>query len=130
MAKAWNVSQLMVGIMLVSVPPGYFPKQITTPHGHTGLARHFLSHTSHMYKLPADSCIPPERVSHYVAAQPIGTILWMLRKVPNLLHKTVLVQGQGQNGMMRASDTIVCRLAATISFRVASNARACMSVGT
>lgn len=38
------------------------------------------------------------QLDHFVAAQPVGTLIWMLRKCPNLLGKTVLVQGQGQNG--------------------------------
>lgn len=30
--------------------------------------------------------------------KPLGTILWMMRKLPNILHKSVLIVGQGQNG--------------------------------
>lgn len=68
---------------------------------HVGLAQYFLSHESHLYPLPAqEGAAANIPVSHYSAAQPIGTLLWMLRKVPNLVHKTVAIVGQGQNGLL------------------------------
>eukprot|EP00730_Choanoeca_flexa_P006776 TRINITY_DN12223_c0_g1_i3.p1 TRINITY_DN12223_c0_g1~~TRINITY_DN12223_c0_g1_i3.p1 ORF type:complete len:436 (+),score=68.76 TRINITY_DN12223_c0_g1_i3:1029-2336(+) len=63
-----------------------------------GLSEYFLSHASHCYAIPprkewAKGLEP----HHFTAAQPLGTILWMMRQCPNLLHKNVVILGQGQN---------------------------------
>eukprot|EP00730_Choanoeca_flexa_P006775 TRINITY_DN12223_c0_g1_i1.p1 TRINITY_DN12223_c0_g1~~TRINITY_DN12223_c0_g1_i1.p1 ORF type:complete len:383 (+),score=75.10 TRINITY_DN12223_c0_g1_i1:1085-2233(+) len=66
-----------------------------------GLSEYFLSHASHCYAIPprkewAKGLEP----HHFTAAQPLGTILWMMRQCPNLLHKNVVILGQGQNGQI------------------------------
>eukprot|EP00051_Salpingoeca_urceolata_P035630 m.30729 g.30729 ORF g.30729 m.30729 type:complete len:253 (+) comp9529_c0_seq2:128-886(+) len=62
-----------------------------------GLAQYFLSHSSHVFKIPEATTVP---LSHYAVAQPIGTVLWMLRKVPNLIGKHTAIVGQGPNGLV------------------------------
>jgi hypothetical protein len=39
--------------------------------------------------------------------QPLGTIIWMARQLPNLLHKSVVVLGQGQNGVLPSAAAAV-----------------------
>ncbi|EGD78628.1 hypothetical protein PTSG_01606 [Salpingoeca rosetta] len=64
-----------------------------------GLCEYFYSHISHIFKIPdPHSQVVP--LHHYTAAQPLGTLLWMVRKVPNLLFKDVVVYGAGQNGCL------------------------------
>ncbi|EDQ84741.1 uncharacterized protein MONBRDRAFT_29895 [Monosiga brevicollis MX1] len=66
-----------------------------------GMSQYFIGHASHCYPIPSkDKWGPGVELHHLTAAQPLGTILWMGRQLPNLLHKTVLVLGQGQNGQL------------------------------
>lgn len=64
-----------------------------------GLAQYFLSHTSHIFALP-DPLPPGIPLSHFAAAQALGTIVWMMKKAPNMVCKNVVVVGQGPNGLM------------------------------
>eukprot|EP01147_Barroeca_monosierra_P011101 gene11101-3167_t len=63
-----------------------------------GLCEYFLSHMSHIFKIPNNPLHVP--LHYFLAAQPLGTLLWMVRKAPNLLFKSVLVYGAGQNGCL------------------------------
>ena len=58
-----------------------------------GLAQYFISHVSHLFRLPDPLPIP---LPHFAAAQALGTIVWMFRKAPNLVGKTVAVVGQAR----------------------------------
>jgi len=60
-----------------------------------GFCQLFTSHELYSYKIK--QCIPK-----MLAAQGLGTILRMARKVGSVLGKTVVVIGQGQNGLMAA----------------------------
>jgi hypothetical protein len=82
------------------------PSSIVTP----GLCNFFLSHVSHLFRLPpcevhSQCAAPGPSCRHaglplrtFVAAQPLGTVLWMMRKAGNMVGRTALVLGQGQNG--------------------------------
>eukprot|EP00043_Microstomoeca_roanoka_P009627 m.91670 g.91670 ORF g.91670 m.91670 type:complete len:358 (+) comp14640_c0_seq7:162-1235(+) len=63
-----------------------------------GLSEYFLSHISHIFKLPPPT--PELPTFYFTAAQPLGTLLWLARKLPNLLFKDVVVYGTGQNGCL------------------------------
>jgi hypothetical protein len=43
---------------------------------------------------------PQVPLPHFAAAQALGTILWMFRKVGSLVGRNVAVIGQGPNGLL------------------------------
>eukprot|EP00055_Hartaetosiga_balthica_P013762 m.72097 g.72097 ORF g.72097 m.72097 type:complete len:391 (+) comp8370_c2_seq1:85-1257(+) len=66
-----------------------------------GMSDFFLSHTTHVFKIPkTEPAIP---LPFFTVAQPLGTLLWMVRKLPNILFKDVIILGGGQNGLLLTS---------------------------
>ena len=65
-------------------------------HGHVGgLSEYFLSDESVTMPLkdfPRKDCI--------LMAQPLGTVVWACRKLPNLLNLDTVVIGQGPMGLL------------------------------
>jgi len=58
-----------------------------------GFSQLYTSHELYTYKIT--ECVP-----RMLAAQGLGTVLRMARKVGSVLGKTVVVMGQGQNGLL------------------------------
>eukprot|EP00055_Hartaetosiga_balthica_P013415 m.68889 g.68889 ORF g.68889 m.68889 type:complete len:379 (-) comp8258_c13_seq3:80-1216(-) len=101
---------IVVGDIVLALPSHYFrcgffrgfddrikkDLKVIPPTG--GLCDFFLSHTSHVFILPETN--PKIPMHHFLAAQPIGTLLWMARKLPNILFKDVVIVGGGQNGLL------------------------------
>ncbi len=68
---------------------------LAQPRENTGLAEYFLSTERMTIALPQGPWQP-----EHVLAQPLGTVLCALRRLDNVLDKTVLVLGQGPIGLM------------------------------
>ena len=69
---------------------------LALPEENTGLAEYFLSSESRTIAL--DNTTPWQ--SEHVLAQPLGTVLCALRRLDNVLDKSVVVLGQGPIGLM------------------------------
>lgn len=68
---------------------------LAIPHDQRGLCECFVTDASMAVPLPDHE--PRERL---ILGQPLGTIIWGARKLPNLLHQDVAVIGQGPIGLM------------------------------
>jgi threonine dehydrogenase-like Zn-dependent dehydrogenase len=68
------------------------------PLPHHGLAEYYISRSD-------QSVLIPDGLSSNEAlmAQPLGTVIWALRKLPPMLHMNVAVIGQGPIGQLMAS---------------------------
>ncbi|MBX7165488.1 MAG: zinc-binding dehydrogenase [Pirellulales bacterium] len=77
--------RLPVGQLVLSIPPDQ-----------RGLSEVFLADGSMTVKLPAEFT-PRE---HLILAQPLGTVIWAARKLPNLIDQNVAVIGQGPIGLL------------------------------
>lgn len=63
-----------------------------------GFAQYGISHSCACIPIPTDS--PLENPLHFVAAQPLGTILHACTKLGSVVDKSVALVGQGQNGLI------------------------------
>lgn len=68
---------------------------VALPHGTAGMTEYFLSHEGGTLPLA-----PFDRKECLVVAQPLGTVIWALRKLGNLLNKDAVVLGQGPLGLL------------------------------
>lgn len=68
---------------------------LAIPHDQRGLSELFVTDASMAVPLPEHATR-----EHLILGQPLGTILWAARKLPNLLHQDVVVIGQGPIGLM------------------------------
>ena len=68
---------------------------LALPEAHFGFYERFWVAADRLLRVPAE--LRPE---HAVIAQPLGTVLFAVRKLPPLLGKTVLVLGQGPIGLL------------------------------
>jgi len=69
---------------------------LAVPPDQRGLSDHFVADASMAVPLPLDYQ-PREQL---ILAQPLGTIIWAARKLPNLLGLDVAIVGQGPIGLM------------------------------
>jgi L-iditol 2-dehydrogenase len=69
---------------------------LALPEANSGLAEYFLSSESRTIAL--DNSTPWQ--AEHVLAQPLGTVLCALKRLDNVLDKTVVVLGQGPIGLM------------------------------
>ncbi len=69
---------------------------LAIPPDQRGLSEYVLADASMAVPLPA-AFEPREQL---ILGQPLGTILWAARKLPNLLHHDVVVIGQGPIGLL------------------------------
>ena len=68
---------------------------LAVPDGSCGLAQYFSSHED------ATVALPGGRLDeHLVLAQPLGTVICALRRMPQVLDRTVAVVGQGPMGLI------------------------------
>jgi len=68
---------------------------LAVPDGSRGLAQYFSSHENSAVALPGG-----RMDEHLVLAQPLGTVICALRRLPVALDRTVVVVGQGPMGLM------------------------------
>lgn len=69
---------------------------LAIPPDQRGLSDHFVADASMAVPLPMDY----EPREHLILAQPLGTVIWAARKLPNLLGLDVAIVGQGPIGLM------------------------------
>jgi threonine dehydrogenase-like Zn-dependent dehydrogenase len=65
------------------------------PHGQLGLQERFVIEETQA--IPIDTRVPEEEA---MLAQPLGTVIYALRKLPNLIDLNVAVVGQGPIGQL------------------------------
>ncbi len=87
-----------IGEVIESRSPRFKPGDLTLaiPPNHLGLSERFVADASMAVHLPTDYR-PREEL---ILAQPLGTVIWATRKLPNLLGLDVVVIGQGPIGLM------------------------------
>lgn len=68
---------------------------LAVPPGQMGLTELFVANAAHTVPLPS-----AQFSSEILMAQPLGTVLWAMRKLPNLLHAHTVVLGQGPMGLL------------------------------
>lgn len=87
-----------IGRVIESRSPRFKPGDLTLaiPPDQRGLGEWFLADASMAVPLPTDYH-PRE---HLILAQPLGTILWAARKLPNLVDLDVAIIGQGPIGLL------------------------------
>jgi len=64
------------------------------PDRYRGLAEFYLARDSHAVHVPNDGVW-----NKWVLCQPLGTVLWAMRKVGGLFHQQVVILGQGAIGL-------------------------------
>ncbi|MBI3537728.1 MAG: zinc-binding dehydrogenase [Chloroflexi bacterium] len=64
------------------------------PHLFQGLAEFYLARDSHAVHIPNDG-----DWKKWIMCQPLGTVLWAMRKIGALFHQQVVVLGQGAIGL-------------------------------
>ncbi len=69
---------------------------LAVPPDQRGLSDHFVADASMAVPLPMDY----QPREHLILAQPLGTVIWAARKLPNLLGLDVAIVGQGPIGLM------------------------------
>jgi threonine dehydrogenase-like Zn-dependent dehydrogenase len=86
-----------VGEIVESRSPRLRPGDLTLaiPYDQQGLAEYFVTQADMAVSLPQHA--PRE---HLILGQPLGTILWAARKLPNMIDQDVVVIGQGPIGLM------------------------------
>ncbi len=67
---------------------------MSQPDRFRGLAEFYLARDSHSVHIPNDG-----NWNKWVMCQPLGTVLWAMRKVGALFHQQVVVLGQGAIGL-------------------------------
>lgn len=87
----------LVGTVVATMGARFKPgdRVLAVPIEHQGLFQRFR--LSENRAIPLDPRQPPE---HALMAQPLGTALFALRKLPNLLDLDVAIVGQGPMGLM------------------------------
>jgi threonine dehydrogenase-like Zn-dependent dehydrogenase len=87
----------LIGVVVESTGQRFRPgdRVLAVPMDQMGLFERFV--ISEQRAIPLDPRKPRE---HTILAQPLGTVLFALRKVPNLLDSTVAVVGQGPIGQI------------------------------
>jgi threonine dehydrogenase-like Zn-dependent dehydrogenase len=68
---------------------------LSFPHGMGGLVERFRSSAAVTIPLPEF-----EPLEHLLMAQPLGTVIWAVRKLPSLIGKDMVVMGQGPMGLL------------------------------
>jgi len=71
---------------------------LSVPPGQMGLAELFVGNAESTVLLPSH-----DFSNEILMAQPLGTVIWAMRKLPNLLHAHTVVLGQGPMGLLIAS---------------------------
>eukprot|EP01064_Diplonema_japonicum_P013641 TRINITY_DN21182_c3_g1_i1.p1 TRINITY_DN21182_c3_g1~~TRINITY_DN21182_c3_g1_i1.p1 ORF type:complete len:381 (+),score=45.41 TRINITY_DN21182_c3_g1_i1:80-1222(+) len=61
---------------------------------------YFLTYDALTIPVPARTPCPTFSRLHYIAAQPLGTVLHALKRLPSIVGKKIVVVGQGQNGLI------------------------------
>lgn len=86
-----------VGEVIESASPRFAPgdRVLAIPYDQQGLAEYFITEANMVVPLPDH-----ERREHLILGQPLGTIIWGARKLPNLIDQDVVVIGQGPIGLM------------------------------
>jgi threonine dehydrogenase-like Zn-dependent dehydrogenase len=86
-----------VGTVEESTSPRFRPgdRVLAVPDGQRGLMECFAAPAERVVRLP-DGRFSNE----IVLAQPLGTVLWALRKLGNLIHADTVVLGQGPMGLL------------------------------
>lgn len=69
---------------------------LAIPPEQRGLSEYLVADASKTVHIPTD--FHPRE--HLILGQPLGTVVWAARKLPNLMHKRVAVIGQGPIGLM------------------------------
>jgi len=87
----------MIGTVVATNGSRFQPgdRVLCVPVHQCGLAERFV--VSEQRAIPLDPRVPDD---HAVIAQPLGTILYGLRKLPNLLDWNVVIVGQGAIGQL------------------------------
>ncbi len=87
-----------IGEVVESRSPRFQPGDmvLAIPPDQRGLSEYLVADASKTVPLPTDF-FPREQL---ILGQPLGTVIWAARKLPNLMHKTVAVIGQGPIGLM------------------------------
>ncbi len=87
----------IIGTVVESNAPRLVPgdRVLAIPPDQRGLSQFFLAAADMVVPLPQH-----EPREHLILAQPLGTILWAARKLPNLLDRDVVVIGQGPIGLL------------------------------
>lgn len=87
----------IIGRVVESRSPRFQPGDhvLAIPPDQRGLSQYFIADAAMTVPLPAY-----ERPECLILAQPLGTVIWAARKLPNLLHKNVVVIGQGPIGLL------------------------------
>lgn len=105
-------SELNVGQLVLAMVPAYIKRIESIKNAFVertresvsvlpdlgGFAEYIVSHSCACIPLPGKS--PLSNPLHFVAAQPLGTILHACKKLESLVGKDVAVVGQGQNGLI------------------------------
>lgn len=88
-----------IGEVVESRSPRFAPGDLALaiPPNQRGLGEYLVADASMAVHLP-----PYPTRSHLILAQPLGTILWAARKLPNLLDLDVAIVGQGPIGLLFA----------------------------
>ena len=68
---------------------------IAIPEESNGLAEYFLTTEGRTVPL-----LPVPKKEELLLSQPLGTVLWACRKLPNMLLKDIVVMGQGPMGLL------------------------------
>lgn len=86
-----------IGEIVESRSPRFRPgdRTLAIPPDQRGMSEYFVTDASMAVRLPEH-----EPREHLILGQPLGTILWAARKLPNLLDLDVVVIGQGPIGLM------------------------------
>ncbi len=85
-----------VGEVIASNSPLFKPGDavMSQPHLFMGLAQFFLARDSYTVPIPNDG-----NWNKWIMCQPLGTVIWAMRKVGALFHQQVVVVGQGAIGL-------------------------------
>jgi len=87
----------IIGTVAESTSPRFSPgdRVLAIPPNQCGYSEYFYAEAGMAVPLPEH-----DKPEHLILAQPLGTILWAARKLPNLLHQNVVVIGQGPIGLL------------------------------
>ena len=69
-------------------------KVLALPPHHRGLAERFIAREERAVRLPGGFS------NEILMAQPLGTVIWACRKLPNILNRDAVVVGQGPMGLL------------------------------
>lgn len=85
-----------IGTIAESTAPDFSvgDKVLSVPDGQYGLAEYFAADAERTVHLPG------EFSNEILMAQPLGTVIWACRKLPNMLGARTVVYGQGPMGML------------------------------